>query len=79
MKTSWTDGLESDVAKEVRLNFKESRIMRERLKVMLDKKINSNRSSVTKKDAYNSPNWALLQADNVGYERAMKEILSVLD
>jgi hypothetical protein len=30
------------------------------------------------KNSYDSPNWAALQADGIGYERAINEIIALL-
>lgn len=78
MKTSWTEGLEPDVIPEVRGDFLSSRITRHRLTDLINKKINANRSAATNKDGYDSPNWAYKQADSVGFERALKEVLSLI-
>lgn len=78
MKTIWTTGLDPKTKKEIEDDFKSCPLLRERLSAILSKKIDSLRDSTVSKDAYASPSWAYLQADAVGYERAMKEVISLL-
>lgn len=79
MKTTITKGLEAEKAKEVKAEFLSSAILRERLRHLLNEKITTNRTATTSKDAYGIPNWAYLQADAVGYERALNEVISLLE
>lgn len=80
MKTVWTSGLESQDKKDVTANFKEAIVLRKRLVEMLEKKIISSRNACVSKDLYSeTANWPLLQADGIGYERALKEIISLIE
>jgi hypothetical protein len=79
MKTSLTKGLDVEKTKELKVEFASSTFLRERLRQLLDEKIQTNRTATTSKDAYGNPNWAYLQADAVGYERALKEVISLLE
>lgn len=79
MRQSWTQGLEPERAKDVRANFKESLVMRRRLLELLDKKINASVRNGRSITSYDNPNWALLQADARGYERAIQEVLDLLN
>ena len=45
--------------------------------MLLDKVESSNRAARLK-DSYDSPNWAFLQADQRGYERAMYEVIALI-
>lgn len=78
MKTSWTKGLTPEQATEVRKDFQGSAILRKRLKELCDEKVEASYAVSASKDAYSNPNWAYLQADARGYERALKEIISLL-
>lgn len=78
MKTKWTAGLDANKSKELVEDFKASGVLRERLAAILQEKIDSNKREVTKKDAYAIANWAYLQADAVGYERALNEVISLI-
>ena len=74
LKTTWTAGLPKELADEVRRNFKESLVLRRRLSKILDDKADASIKNSRSKLLYDNPNWALLQADQRGYERAMAEI-----
>ena len=79
MKKSWTNGLEPDVEKEIRMAFTSSLLLRKRLTEMLNKKeLENYRTNISKAD-YECPNWALKKADAVGYARALKDILELIE
>ncbi len=78
MKQSWTKGLDSDYAKEVRGDFKSSLIIRNRMKVLLEEKIKDADKTSRDKNGYDCPNWAYKQADLMGYKRAIYEIMSLI-
>ena len=78
MKTVWTSGLTPEQKKEMTSAFTSAGFLRERLSGILEDKIETNRTASISKTSYDNPNWAYLQADAVGYERAMKEIISLL-
>lgn len=74
LKTTWTAGLEKEMANELRRNYNESLVMRRRLNKILDDKSDASIKNSRSKLLYDNPNWALLQADQRGYERALAEI-----
>lgn len=78
MKVSWTKGLDRQVQKDIEQNFKESSVMRRRLKQLLLDRIESSAKEGRLKDLYESPSWPYLQADKRGYERAMQEIIDLI-
>lgn len=78
MKRSWTTGLEPERTRDVKSNFKEALVMRQRLGEMLNDKINSSHRAGRAKESYDSPNWAYLQADARGYERALQEVIDLI-
>ncbi len=78
MKTSWKAGLSVDRKKELEMEFSGSGFLRERLIKLLQDKIDSSTKESRLKITYESPNWSLLQADNVGYQRALEEVISLL-
>lgn len=78
MKLSWTKGKDEAVSKEISDNFKASALTRERLKELLEEVVASAENSSLTKDGYGVPNWAYLQADIIGYKRAIKEVLSLI-
>lgn len=79
MKTSWTKGLTPEQTTELRKDFVGSTILRRRLTELLNEKSTLSREGSTSKDAYSNPNWAYLQADARGYERAILEVISLLE
>ena len=78
MKTSLTKGLSQAQSTELRKDFEHSTILRRRVVELLREKIESRRGESLSKDEYNSPSWAYKQADAIGYERAMQEVISLL-
>lgn len=79
MKTEWTSGLKPDAKKEIVEDFNSVPALRARLIDILEKKIRSNASSRTSTDAYALPSWPMFQADGVGYERALRQVISLLE
>jgi hypothetical protein len=78
MKQSWILGLEPDIAKEIKGDFKSSLLVRNRLAVLLNDKITSSRRALVNKEGYEVANWAYKQADGIGYERALQEVISLI-
>lgn len=78
MKKSIIAGLTKEQAEEISRDFVASAFLRKRLSDILDQKISSKRSECTSKASYDSPAWAYYQADALGYERALKEVISLL-
>lgn len=78
MKTVLTSGLNAQEAAEIVAAFRASAHLRERLSSIFLNKIESKRAAARSIDAYDSPGWAFMQADAVGYERALSEVISIL-
>jgi hypothetical protein len=78
MKTSWVKGLKGTAESEVRESFQHSTVMRSRLIALLDEKLIASGVNSRSKDNYSLAGWAYLQADAVGYERALKEVISLI-
>src|SRR5262245_40939417 len=78
MKTVILKGLTEQQQEEMRGVFAHSGFLRDQLKKILSEKINASNRVARSKDAYGIPNWAYLQADAVGYERALTEVISLL-
>lgn len=49
------------------------------LKNILEKKLDEIEASRTRKLDYDSPNWAVKQADYIGSIRVIKDVLTLLD
>lgn len=79
MKLAWTKGLSAEQKAIIKAEFEATGILRERLSAIVRSKIESSRKDATLKSSYENPNWAYLQADNVGFTRALEEILSILE
>ena len=78
MKTSWTKGLKADQADDIVRDFKASLSIRRRLSEILQEKQRTSLTETRKKSTYENPNWAYLQADGVGYERALSEVIALI-
>lgn len=78
MKTVWVKGLAEQEATEVRQEYVGAARFRAKLTEMLNAKRNERREASLSSDSYVNPNWAYLQADAVGYERALKEVISLI-
>lgn len=79
MKTSLKAGLSAERKKELESDFKSSVFYRQRMKELCAKKIEALRSELRTKESYDSPSWAYRQADLMGYERALHEVMSLLE
>ena len=78
MKTTWVAGCSSEQAQIVRSDFKSSFGIRKRLSELLEDKIFNSLSSTRKKENYALASWSYLQADAIGYERALSEVISLI-
>lgn len=78
MKTTWTAGLTSEQKQEITADYKSAVSLRKRLEKLVTDKIDSAHRESLKREGYNSPSWAYQQADKIGYERALKEIISLI-
>lgn len=78
MKAVWTAGLDEQRIKDIRGDFKSSLLVRKRLKEILEGKIETSLVSMMNKNNYDTANWSYLMADNVGYARAMREIINLI-
>jgi len=78
MKASWTQGLDVEKTKEVRSDFKGSYLLRKRLVSILEDKIRVSTAASRSKENYALASWPYLQADAVGYERALNDVISLI-
>ena len=78
MKASWTQGLTKDKADILRQDFVSSVGLRLRLNDLLEAKQDEVRKTARSKVTYDNPNWAYVQADAIGYERAISDIISLI-
>lgn len=78
MKADWTKGIEEDKKEEVRALYKASSRFRKRLQAVLEEK-SSVKGRVASADNYDILNWNLKQADTIGYLRALKDIIDLIE
>lgn len=78
MKTSITAGLSPADEFNVKGEYLGSPVLRKRLVELLLKKQEQSYKERISKTTYESPNWGLIQADGVGYERAINELISLI-
>lgn len=79
MKTVILKGCEKELKDELRGIFKSSLPLRRRLTDLMNEKIESHFKAQYNRDGYESANWAYAQADSMGYCRALREVVSLLD
>lgn len=79
MKIIWTKGVGRELSIDIKQNFKESLVLRRRLEEILKDKIEESCRTARSKASYDNPNWAYMQADHRGYERAFQEVISLLN
>jgi hypothetical protein len=78
MKLGWTSGCTPEQVQVIRSDFKSSVYIRKRLETLLEEKIASAYAFTRKKENYALASWPYLQADSVGYERALLEVISLI-
>ena len=78
MKSSWTKSLNEQDKLDLESSYKASTVLRRRLIEILKEKAEISNRTARNKTTYDNPNWAYLQADKVGYERALHEIIELL-
>jgi hypothetical protein len=78
MKQTWVNNLSEDEAVVIRQEYIAAALLRRRLTALLTDKIDTNRSTSRNKSEYEKPAWPYLQADAMGYERAVVEVISLL-
>lgn len=79
MKKNLTNGLDPVNAKDVEDSFGAALVFRKQLTTYLDKKIETSVVNSASKEHYASPNYALIQADARAYERALREVIGLLN
>ena len=78
MKTQITKGLTGDAQKEMEEEFVSSLHFRRRLEYLIRERVENVRKDVRQRTQYDSPSWAFIQADAIGFERACYEIISLI-
>lgn len=78
MKASWLNGLEEGQKLEMEREFLASALLRSRLKELIEGKLEASRVAQRNKVNYENSAWPYQQADQIGYERALSEIISLI-
>ena len=78
MKQGWIKGATPEKVAIIKADYVGSAGARIRLAEMLNDKIRISTTVKRKKEGYDSPNWAYTQADAIGYERALSEVISLI-
>ncbi len=78
MKTLFLHGLDKEDTEEMEASFIASRVMRKKLNKILSSKVAHTHAWQSSKNSYGEPNWALQQADAMGYIRALEEVMSLM-
>ncbi len=79
MKIRWKQGLEPQQQLDLESFYKDSKVIRGRLTAMLRDIIEEKRAASVASATYDNPNWAYLQADRVGYERAIRDVIELIN
>lgn len=75
----WTANLPTPEAKaEFELRITNSADVLQRMGQIVKEDLRASLASTRREDAYNMPNWAYFQADQVGYQRALHRILELI-
>jgi hypothetical protein len=59
--------------------FDENTLLRGTIYKTIEEKLKSSIKSSEAEDIYDSPNWDRVIADNLGYRRALREVLTLLN
>ena len=78
MNLKLTKGLKPDELDEFKEYFAESGRFRKHLIAVLEQEIESVRGAMRDEAHYDSPNWAMIQADKLGKEKAFRTVISLL-
>ena len=76
MKTVWTSSKNEQETLDIKAAWAASGVLRNRLIELCEDEIKG--SYQLSKSQYDSPNWQLLQADSVGYRRALEKVISLI-
>lgn len=78
-KTAWTKGLVGEKREEMERELAATSLLRSRLQEIINEKIEARRVRKVSEEEYEKASWPFLQADSIGYERALREIYSLLE
>lgn len=80
MKTSLSKNLKTEAEKkEIKGLFIEAKRLRDQFKFVLEEKIRVAQTERLERVDYNNPSWPYKQAETNAYERAIREMISLLE
>jgi len=75
MKLSWFNNLPKDKQEDFKKQVRSARDVLERLEQILQEK----KTEVVLSTDYDNPSWAFRQADRNGYDRALTEVINLIN
>jgi len=75
MKITWVNHLPKDQQEDFKKQVRSARDVLERLKQILQEK----KTEVVLSTDYDNPSWAYKQADRNGYDRALTEVINLIN
>lgn len=79
MQLRWIKGLDDQQRADIKPQLLASKNILDRLSLLIQDDIESCIKAQEARDSYDSPSWAMYQADTIGEIRAYKKILRLLD
>jgi hypothetical protein len=79
MKISLTNGLDEGLEEELKSSFIQGKLFRIQLVASLERKVEAARKDSCKKDFILEGDFSQKMADMIGYERGLREIISLLN
>ena len=78
MQSIWTAGLDEVTSRRIKSEFEGSRFLLDRLIKILEIKGEDSLNSIRSKGIYDKPNWEMFVADQLAYQRSLKELINLI-
>jgi hypothetical protein len=78
ISNTWKAGLPPNEVEELEMKLKGAEVIFKRLTYLFDQKKKDAVRTQLLQANYESPSWAHKQADSIGYQRAITELLSLI-
>lgn len=79
MKSKWLAGLSDQEKEDLKASIIAASPAFKRLKTLLEGKYDESRTSQLKRDTYDKAAWPYYQADCNGYQRAIQEMINLIE
>lgn len=79
MKSKWLAGLSDQEKEDVKTSIQAAKPAFKKLTKLLKDKYDENRTSQLKRDTYDKAQWPFFQADCNGYQRAIQEMINLIE